>query len=46
MALPSVPMPQQDCAVFRSGRNVAVGRYVALGPGQARHDAVVTKDYL
>ena len=43
---PRVPVPQEDGAVLRAGHDVAVRGDVALGPGQAGHDAVVAKDDL
>lgn len=40
---PRVPVPQQHRAVGRAGRDVTVGRDVALGPRQARHHAVMAE---
>ena len=41
-----VPVPEQDGAVGRPGRDVAVRGDVALRAGQAGHDPVVAKDDL
>lgn len=39
-------MPEQDCAVLGSGRNVAIRCDVAFGTRDTRHHAVVPEDYL
>ncbi len=39
-------MPEENCAIFRAGRNVAVRRDVAFRSSKASHDAVVTENDL
>ncbi len=39
-------MPEENCAIFRAGCDVAVRRDVALRSSKASHDAVVTKNDL